>query len=103
MNNLCRALEVTGATKRCLNLSSYNYLGFAAADEYCTPRVQEVLKQYGASMCSSRLAAGEKCACNTSCNVQQALVIILAMLINTTEAAAYTHLILSCRHNRKAP
>ncbi|KAL3137882.1 hypothetical protein ABBQ38_005134 [Trebouxia sp. C0009 RCD-2024] len=52
------ALEVTGTTKRCLNLSSYNYLGFAAADEYCTPRVQEVLKQYGASMCSSRLAAG---------------------------------------------
>ena len=54
----CRALEVTGNTKRCLNLSSYNYLGFAAADEYCTPRVQQVLRQYGGSMCSSRLAAG---------------------------------------------
>ena len=58
----CRALKVTGATRRCLNLSSYNYLGFAAADEYCTPRVQEVLKQYGASMCSSRLAAGDHLA-----------------------------------------
>lgn len=52
------ALEVTGNTKRCLNLSSYNYLGFAASDEYCTPRVLDVLKQYGSSMCSSRLAAG---------------------------------------------
>ena len=55
---LCRALETTGNTKRCLNLGSYNYLGFAAADEFCTPRVQHVLKQYGGSMCSSRLAAG---------------------------------------------
>ncbi|KAL0024670.1 hypothetical protein WJX77_007715 [Trebouxia sp. C0004] len=53
------ALEVTGKTQRCLNLGSYNYLGFAAADEYCTPRVQDVLKQYGGSMCSSRLAAGK--------------------------------------------
>ena len=26
----CRPLQVTGRTKRCLNLGSYNYLGFAA-------------------------------------------------------------------------
>lgn len=64
---------MTGTTKRCLNLSSYNYLGFAAADEYCTPRVQEVLKQYGASMCSSRLAAGASHPQETHLAVQVAV------------------------------
>ncbi|PWZ07052.1 Long chain base biosynthesis protein 2a [Zea mays] len=39
----------TSNTTRCLNLGSYNYLGFAAADEYCTPRVIESLKKYLAS------------------------------------------------------
>ncbi len=33
-------LRPTGATRRCLNLGSYNYLGFAAADPYCTQRVR---------------------------------------------------------------
>lgn len=54
-----RPLEVTEKTQRCLNLGSYNYLGFAAADEHCTPRVLDALKEYGCSMCSSRIAAGE--------------------------------------------
>ncbi|KAB2607120.1 long chain base biosynthesis protein 2a [Pyrus ussuriensis x Pyrus communis] len=31
---------------RCLNLVSYNYLGFAASDEHCTPRAIEMLKKY---------------------------------------------------------
>ena len=43
----------TGRTKRCLNLGSYNYLGFAANDAYCTPRVVEALKSYGPSVCST--------------------------------------------------
>ena len=54
----CRALNLTGKTRRCLNLGSYNYLGFAAADEYCTLRVRKVLREYGCGMCSSRIAAG---------------------------------------------
>jgi hypothetical protein len=33
-------LRCTAATRRCLNLGSYNYLGFAAADPYCTQRVR---------------------------------------------------------------
>ncbi|EFJ32734.1 hypothetical protein SELMODRAFT_86377 [Selaginella moellendorffii] len=45
-------------TRRCLNLGSYNYLGFAAADEYCTPRVIESLEKYGASTCASRVDGG---------------------------------------------
>lgn len=34
------ALKATEATRTCLNLGSYNYLGFAAADPYCTQRVR---------------------------------------------------------------
>ena len=48
----------TTATTKCLNLGSYNYLGFAAADEYCTPRVIESLKKYSASTCSVRADGG---------------------------------------------
>ncbi|CAD6256949.1 unnamed protein product [Miscanthus lutarioriparius] len=48
----------TSNTTRCLNLTSYNYLGFAAADEYCIPRVVESLKKYSASTCSGRVEGG---------------------------------------------
>ncbi|CAG9465819.1 unnamed protein product [Pedinophyceae sp. YPF-701] len=48
----------TKETKFCLNLASYNYLGFANQDAYCTPRVVETLMQYGASACSPSLEAG---------------------------------------------
>ncbi len=57
-------LNFTGTTKRCLNLGSYNYLGFAAADEYCTPRVQETLQELGVSTCSSRTDAGREPWCH---------------------------------------
>lgn len=53
-----RALRLTGMKRRCLNLGSYNYLGFAAADEYCTPRVLTTMRELGWSMCSSRIDAG---------------------------------------------
>eukprot|EP00850_Spirogloea_muscicola_P002630 SM000010S04268 [mRNA] locus=s10:648149:651787:+ [translate_table: standard] len=43
---------------KCLNLGSYNYLGFAATDPYCTQRVIDSLVQYGASTCSNRMDAG---------------------------------------------
>jgi hypothetical protein len=33
-------LRRTERTRTCLNLGSYNYLGFAAADPYCTQRVR---------------------------------------------------------------
>ena len=63
---LRRPLKMTGRKLKCLNLSSYNYLGFAAADEYCTPRVQEALDRCGWGACSSRADAGEQaraCVC----------------------------------------
>ncbi|CAM0914124.1 unnamed protein product [Alopecurus aequalis] len=53
-----KTLHRTTRTSRCLNLGSYNYLGFAAADEYCTPRVIESLKKYSASTCSARVDGG---------------------------------------------
>ncbi|NP_001355941.1 serine palmitoyltransferase 2 [Zea mays] len=53
-----KTLQRTSNTTRCLNLGSYNYLGFAAADEYCTPRVIESLKKYSASTCSVRVDGG---------------------------------------------
>ena len=58
VDGTCRALELTGETKRCLNLGSYNYLGFAASDPYCTPQVLECLDRLGWSACSSRAEAG---------------------------------------------
>lgn len=53
-----KELNVTGRTRRCLNLGSYNYLGFAAADEYCTPRVLDTLADWGMSTCSARTEGG---------------------------------------------
>ena len=51
-------LALTGTTTRCLNLGSYNYLGFAAADEYCTPRVLATLDSDGWSPCAARPDGG---------------------------------------------
>lgn len=53
-----KPLELTGKKIRALNLGSYNYLGFAAHDPYCTPRAIETLKREGWSSCSSRAEAG---------------------------------------------
>lgn len=53
-----RALALTGKTQRCLNLGSYNYLGFANQDPYCTPHVLEALDTYGWAACSPRAEAG---------------------------------------------
>ncbi len=63
---LSRPLTLTGRVRRCLNLGSYNYLGFAASDEYCTPRVLETMNSYGWGMCSSRLDAGTCSICISS-------------------------------------
>ena len=63
-----RPLRLTGATRRCLNLGSYNYLGFAAADEYCTPRVLDTMRRLGWSMCSSRTDAGQPLKLKAFCS-----------------------------------
>ncbi|XP_058102990.1 long chain base biosynthesis protein 2a [Magnolia sinica] len=57
-NDNNKTLLRTMNTSKCLNLGSYNYLGFAAADEYCTPRAIESLKRYSPSTCSTRVDGG---------------------------------------------
>lgn len=47
-----------GTTTRCLNISSYNYLGFAAAQGGCADAVEESLRRYGVSTCGARLEGG---------------------------------------------
>ena len=48
----------TGEVRRCLNLGSYNYLGFGGVDQFCTPAAVKALEQYGVSSGSSRMEAG---------------------------------------------
>ncbi|EDV21631.1 Serine palmitoyltransferase 2 [Trichoplax sp. H2] len=50
--------QYTGRTKRCLNLSSYNYLGFAEKSGPCTDAVETAIEKYGLSTCASRLDFG---------------------------------------------
>lgn len=52
------SLKSTGRSRPCLNLGSYNYLGFAASDPYCTPRSLEASRRYGWAQCSSTVEAG---------------------------------------------
>lgn len=47
-----------GESVECLNLSSYNYLGFAQSHGVCTDRVLECVDKYGTSSCSPRNAIG---------------------------------------------
>eukprot|EP00210_Caulerpa_lentillifera_P002944 g2811.t1 len=53
-----KPLKLTGSSTTCLNLGSYNYLGFASSDAYCTPRVLKTLKSNGWSTCSPRSSLG---------------------------------------------
>lgn len=42
----------TGTETKCLNLGSYNYLGFAESSGPCAEAAKEALLQYGAALCS---------------------------------------------------
>jgi serine palmitoyltransferase len=49
---------LTGTKTRALNISSYNYLGFAQARGGCADAVEECIKCYGVSTLGSTLEAG---------------------------------------------
>jgi serine palmitoyltransferase len=49
---------LTGAKTRALNISSYNYLGFAQAQGGCADAAEESLRRYGVSTCGARLEGG---------------------------------------------
>lgn len=53
---LCR---YTGTFTKCLNLGSYNYLGFAEADGPCADAAAEAIEMYGCAMCSTVQELGE--------------------------------------------
>lgn len=44
----------TGTTTETLNMSSYNYLGFAQSEGPCADAVEETIKKYGMSLASPR-------------------------------------------------
>lgn len=50
--------EFTGTTTDTLNMSSYNYLGFAQSEGPCADAVEDTVKRYGISSVSSRGDAG---------------------------------------------
>ncbi|TFK31533.1 pyridoxal phosphate-dependent transferase, partial [Crucibulum laeve] len=49
---------LTGTRTRALNISSYNYLGFAQARGGCADAVEESIRRYGISTLGSRLEGG---------------------------------------------
>lgn len=50
--------KLTGTRTRALNISAYNYLGFAQGKGGCTEAVVESVGRYGISSCGSRLTGG---------------------------------------------
>ncbi|KAI1931745.1 serine palmitoyltransferase component [Ophidiomyces ophidiicola] len=48
----------TGTTTDTLNMSSYNYLGFAQSEGPCADAVEQTIKKYGISSVSTRVDAG---------------------------------------------
>ncbi|XP_062549157.1 serine palmitoyltransferase 2 [Armigeres subalbatus] len=52
------SFEFTGTETRCLNLGSYNYLGFAQNEGPCADEAEESIKAYGLAACSSRREIG---------------------------------------------
>jgi serine palmitoyltransferase len=53
-----KTLKPTGTRTRALNISSYNYLGFAQARGGCADAVEEGIKRYGISSGGARLEGG---------------------------------------------
>lgn len=51
-------LYLTGTTTETLNISSYNYLGFAQSEGPCADYAEEVIRKYGVSMASTRALGG---------------------------------------------
>ncbi|KAI4147991.1 MAG: hypothetical protein L6R39_002936 [Caloplaca ligustica] len=49
-----QTFQLTGTTTETLNMSSYNYLGFAQSEGPCADAVEETVKRYGLSLASPR-------------------------------------------------
>ncbi|KAK0621338.1 pyridoxal phosphate-dependent transferase [Bombardia bombarda] len=53
-----RTYQFTGTYTETLNMSSYNYLGFAQSEGPCADAVEEVVRKYGLASCSPRADSG---------------------------------------------
>jgi len=53
-----KTYRYTGTTTETLNMSSYNYLGFAQSEGPCADAVEECVKRYGITSCSPRNDSG---------------------------------------------
>lgn len=56
--NTLHAFRFTGNTSKCLNLGSYNYLGFAEASGPCAEAAIASIYQYGVSTSATRQQYG---------------------------------------------
>lgn len=56
--NYNKSFQFTGTRTRAMNVSSYNYLGFAQAQGGCADAVEEGIKRYGISSLGSRAEGG---------------------------------------------
>lgn len=52
------AYSYNGRSVECLNLSSYNYLGFGQSHGTCTDAALKIVDEYGTSSCAPRSSAG---------------------------------------------
>ncbi|KAI7856996.1 pyridoxal phosphate-dependent transferase [Circinella umbellata] len=57
-NDFHKTFKLTGAKTRCLNLASYNYLGFSDNKGTCADNVEKATAQYGLASTSVRAEAG---------------------------------------------
>jgi len=57
-------MVMTDRTRDCLNLGSYNYLGFAGQDPWCTPAAKQAVFDFGVASCSSPCELGANQACD---------------------------------------
>jgi serine palmitoyltransferase len=53
-----RTYKFTGTHTETLNMSSYNYLGFAQSEGPCADAVEECVRKYGISACGPRIDTG---------------------------------------------
>ncbi|KAK5664310.1 hypothetical protein OQA88_528 [Cercophora sp. LCS_1] len=53
-----RTYKYTGTFTQTLNMSSYNYLGFAQSEGPCADAVEECVRKYGLTSCSPRADSG---------------------------------------------
>ncbi|KAK3334018.1 pyridoxal phosphate-dependent transferase [Cercophora scortea] len=58
-----RSYQLTGTYTETLNVSSYNYLGFAQSEGPCVDAVEECVRKYGLASCSPRADAGTNDLC----------------------------------------